>query len=80
LGVGKFQTGDGNHCFAKRENNVGKELPVNAGFKAQRRLALNPNDHHKRKSGNKKPDSDFAQRGERKTLSIADKSRNSRLE
>ena len=47
LRIGKFQSSDRNHCFAKREDGISKKLPVDARFKPRVDLALNPNDHHK---------------------------------
>src|ERR1700676_200998 len=64
LGIGKFQAGDGNHYFARGQQNVGQELPGDARFRSLVDLDLNPPNDRKRGRNQKQAEAYFSQRGE----------------
>ena len=65
LRVGELQSGDRNHRFARRQDDVGQHLPPDRRCFAAINQNLDPPDHGEGKSGEKEAYADFAQRGER---------------
>ncbi len=65
LGIGKFQAGDGNHYFARGQQNVGQELPGDARFRSMIDLDLDPPNDRKRDRNQKQAEAYFSQRSER---------------
>ena len=65
LGVGELEAGNRDHDFARRQDDVGDQLPVHTWTPAMINLELNPPDHNERERREKKADSDLPQRCKR---------------
>ena len=65
LGVGKFQSGDRHHHFARGKDDVGEELPADLRAAAVIDVELDHPDHDERERGEEQADPDLANRRER---------------